>query len=55
MKVTFISVVINALGTVTEGLIKGMEDLEIRERGEDYPNYSIIEIGQNTENTGDLI
>ena len=30
MKVTFISIVIRALGTVTKGLIKGLEDLEIR-------------------------
>ena len=30
MKVTFISVIIGTLGTVTRGLIKGLEDLEIR-------------------------
>ena len=30
MKVTVISIVIGALGTVTKGLIKGLEDLEIR-------------------------
>ena len=29
MKVTFIPIVIGALGTVTEGLLKGLEDLEI--------------------------
>ena len=30
MKVTFIPIVISALGTVTKGLIKGLEDLEIK-------------------------
>ena len=29
MKVTFIPIVIGDLGTVTEGLFKGLEDLEI--------------------------
>ena len=32
MKVTFIQIIIGALGTATEGLIKGQEDLEIRGR-----------------------
>ena len=45
MKVTVISIVIGALGTVTKGLIKGIEDLEI---GGDNPNYCIAEIAQNT-------
>ena len=30
MKVTFIPIVIGALDTITEGLLKGLEDLEIR-------------------------
>ncbi len=30
MKVTFIPIVIGAIGTVTEGLFKGLDDLEIR-------------------------
>ena len=34
MKVTIIQIVIGALGSVTEGLIKGLENLEIRERVE---------------------
>ncbi len=33
VKVTIIPIVIGALGTVTEGLLKGLEDLEIRGRG----------------------
>ena len=43
MKVKFIPIVIGTLGTNTKGLLKGLEDLEI------------IEIGQNTEKSpGDL-
>ena len=34
MKVTFIRIVIGTLGTVTEGLFEGLEDLEIRGRVE---------------------
>ena len=34
MKVTTVPIVIGALGTVTEGLLKGLEDLEIREQVE---------------------
>ncbi len=30
MKVAIIPIVISAFGTVTEGLLKGLEDLEIR-------------------------
>ena len=47
MKVTFIPIIIGALGTVTKGLLKGLEDLEIT--NEEYPNYNIIEIDQNIE------
>ena len=45
MKVIVIPIVIGALGTVTKGLIKGLEDLEIRMSG-DHSNCSIVEIGQ---------
>ena len=42
---------IDALDTVTKGLIQRLEDLEKR----DHPNYSIIAIGQNIEKSpGDL-
>ena len=34
MKVTVIPIVIGALGTVTKGLVKGLEDLEIKGRVE---------------------
>ena len=47
-----ITIVIGALGTVTEGLVKGLEDLKIREQAE---TNCIIEFGQNTEKSpGDL-
>ena len=34
MKVTFITIVIGAFGTVTEGLLKGLKDLQMRGRVE---------------------
>ena len=46
MKVTIISIVIGAFGTITKGLLKSLEDLEV---GRDHPNNSITENGQNTE------
>ena len=50
MKVTIIPIVIGAFGTVTKGLLNGLEDLEVG-----HPNDSIIENGQNTEKSpGDL-
>ena len=55
MKVTVIPIVIGALCTFTKGLIKGLEDWEIRQ-AENYPDNSIIKIGQNSEkNLGDLM
>ncbi len=51
IKVTVISIETCALGKMPKGLVKGRENLEIR----DHPNYSIIKIGQNTEKSpGDL-
>ena len=53
MKVTVIPILIGALGTVTKGLVKELEDLEIRGRVE--ISYSMAEIDSNTENSpGDL-
>ena len=48
MKVTIIPIVISALDIVTKGLVKG---LRINGTGGDSPNYSITDIGQNTENS----
>ena len=59
-KVTIMPIVIGAFGTVTKGLLKGLEDLEIGGLGSwrtsgNYPNYIIIENGQNPEeSSGDL-
>ena len=53
MKVTIITIIIDAFCTVTKVLLKGLEDLEV---GEDHPNYNIIENDQNTEKSpGDLM
>ena len=53
LKVTLILIVIGGLGTVTKQLVQEQKDLEIRAR--DYPNSSIIKIGQNSEKSpGDL-
>ena len=46
---TIIPIVIGAFGTVTQGLLKGLEDLEGWRTSGYHPNYSIIENGQNTE------
>ena len=55
MKVTFIPILIDVLGTVTKGLIKRLEDLEIRGQVETIQITAIIEISQNTEKSpGDL-
>ena len=42
MKVTIIPIVIGALGTVTKGLINGLEDLEIRERVETIQTTAVL-------------
>ena len=42
MKVTIIPILIDALGTVTKGLIKGLEDLEIRERVETIQTTTLL-------------
>ena len=55
MKVTITLIVIGAFGTVTKGLLKGLEYLEVGDRLEDQPSNSIIENGQNPEKSpGDL-
>ena len=49
MKVMIVPILIGALGTITEGLLKGLKD------GRDYPNYSISENRQNPETSpGDM-
>ena len=49
---TIVPIVIGAFGTVTKGLLKGLEDLEVGRRVE---TIQIIEDGPNTEKSpGDL-
>ena len=42
---TFIPIVIDALGTVLKGLIKGTGGLGNKRTSGDHPNDSIVEIG----------
>ena len=42
MRVTIIPIVIGAVGTVTKGLIKGLEDLEIRGRVEAIQTTTLL-------------
>ena len=49
MQVIIIPIVIGAFGTVTKGLLKGLEDLEVAGRVGDHPNDSIVENCQNTK------
>ena len=42
MKVTIIPIVIGALGTVTKGLIQGLEDLEIAGRMETVQSTALL-------------
>ena len=42
MKATIIPIVIGALGTVTEGLVKGLEDLEIMGRVETVQTTALL-------------
>ena len=42
MKVTVIPIIVGALGTITEGLIKGLEDLEIRRQVDTIQTTSLL-------------
>ena len=42
MKVTIIPIVIGAFGTVTKGLLKGLEDLEVGRRVETIQTARIL-------------
>ena len=42
MKVTIISIVIGAFGTVTKGLVQGLEDLEITGRVETIQTTALL-------------
>ena len=42
MKVTFIPIIIAALGTVAKGLLKGLEDLEIKGQVETIQTTALL-------------
>ena len=46
---TIIPIVINAFGTVTKELLKGLKDLEVGGRVETIQTITYIENDQNTE------
>ena len=49
MQVTVMPIVVRALGTIPEELVKVLEDLETRGQIKDHQDYRITKIGQNTE------
>ena len=55
MKVIAIPIVIAALSIVIKGLVQGLKDNGNERTNEDHPNYSIVEISQNTKSPGDLL
>ena len=42
MKVTIVPIVIGALGTITNGLLKGLEDLEVGGQGETIQTTALL-------------
>ena len=55
MKVTIVPIVIGALGTITKGLLKGLEDLKVGGRVETMQTTALLKNGQNPETIpGDL-
>ena len=59
MKVTIISIAIGALDTVTKGLLKGLEDLEVRGRVETIQTTALLRtariLRRILETWGDLL
>ena len=59
MKVTIISIVIGVFGTVTKGLLKGLEDLEVGGRGETIQTTALLKtpriLRRVQETLGDLL
>ena len=59
MKVTIISIVISAFGTVTKGLLKGLEDLEVGDRVETIQTTALLKtariLRRVLETWGDLL
>ena len=59
MKVTIVPIVIGALGTITKGLLKGLEDLEFGERLETIQMTALLNtariLRRVLETWGDLL
>ena len=59
MKVTIVPIVIGALGTITKGLLKGLEDLEIGGRTETIQTTALLRttriLRRVLETWGDLL
>ena len=59
MKVTIVSIVIGALGTITKGLLKGLEDLEVGGRIETIQTTALLRtariLRRVLETWGDLL
>ena len=59
MKITIVPIVIGALGTVTKGLLKGLEDLEIGEQVETIQTTALLRtariLRRVLETWGDLL
>ena len=59
MKVSIVPIVISALGTVTEGLLKGLEDLEVSRRVETIQTKALFKtariLRRVLETWGDLL
>ena len=59
MKVTIVPIVVGALGTVNEGLLKGLEDMEIGGRVETIKTTTVLRTARNLrrvlETWGDLL
>ncbi len=55
MKVTIVPIVIGALGTITKGLLKGLEDMEVGGRVETIQTTALLRRAKNPEkSSGDL-
>ncbi len=50
MKVTIVPIVIGVLGTITKGLLKGLEDLEIGGRVETIQTTALLRTANNNKN-----
>ena len=55
MKVTIVPIVIGALGTITKGLLKGLEDLEVGGRIETIQMTALLRSARILKTWGDLL